>query len=122
MKSFVSMCALIVGAMVVLRPLDARADPVLAVDVEANAVSAVFRAMHDDLERCFARVRGNAYLIVEAVVDGRGHVRRVETAGDAHADPSTRRCVERRVARAVFPPPRGGGTSRIRTSLALAID
>lgn len=112
-------CALLVSAMAFLCPLrSAHAEP----SAEANAASAVFRAMEADLERCFAGVRGNAFLMVEALVDDRGRVRRVEASGDGRAGVATRRCVERRVARAVFPSPRGGGTSRVRTTFVLSFD
>lgn len=111
-------CALLAGVMVLLRPIAARADSTS----EENAAAVVFRAMERDLERCFAGVNGNAFIAVEAFVDPGGRVRRVETRGDARASPAVRRCVERRVARALFPTPRGGGTSRVRTSLVFAFD
>jgi hypothetical protein len=112
-------CALLAGVMVLLCPIsDARADGT----AEENAAAAVFRTMERDVERCFAQVNGNAFVMVEALLDDRGRVRRVETTGDARAGLATRRCVERRVARALFPMPRGGGTSRVRTSFAFARD
>jgi hypothetical protein len=112
-------CALLVSVMVLVCPIaGARAEP----SVEENAAAAVFRAMHDDLERCFANANGNAYVMVEALLDARGRVRRVEATGDARAGLATRRCVERRVARAQFPAPRGGGTSRVRTSFLFRLD
>lgn len=114
-------CALLAGVMVLLCPIvPAYADQ----RAEENAATTVFRAMHDDLERCFTRTRvnGNAFVMVEALVDARGRVRRVAVTGDARASPATRGCVERRVARAVFPMPIGGGTSRVRTSFAFALE
>lgn len=111
--------ALLAGVMVVLCPITpAHADPLAP--VEENAFAVVFRTMHDDIERCFAQVSGNAFVMVEALVDAHGHVRQVEVTGDARAALPTRRCVERRVARALFPMPRGGGTSRVRTSFVFA--
>ena len=111
------LCALLAGGMVLLCPTSqAFAD----MNEDEVASSAVFRAMHGDLERCFARTTGNAFVMVEALLDDRGRVRRVETTGDARASLATRRCVERRVARALFPVPRGGGTSRVRTSFVFA--
>src|SRR5262245_49239446 len=106
MKVF--LCALLASVMALL----CSTDPVFA-DSSADelAAAAVFRTMHDDLERCFERTNGNAFVMVEAFVDDRGRVRRVEATGDARAGVATRRCVERRVARALFPVPRGGGTS-----------
>lgn len=112
-------CALLAGVMLVL-PVDAAHAEPLAAPVEENAFNAVFRTMHDDIERCFARVNGNAFVMVEALVDARGHVRQVEVTGDGRAGLPTRRCVERRVARALFPMPRGGGTARVRTSFVFA--
>jgi hypothetical protein len=114
--------ALLASVMVLLCPIaPAHADdPVEA--VEENASAAVFLAMHDDLERCFANANGNAYVMVEALLDARGRVRRVEATGDGRAGLGTRRCVERRVARARFPVPRGGGTSRVRTSFVFGLD
>lgn len=112
-------CAVLAGVMVILCPLGAaRADST----IEENAAAVVFRAMQGDIERCFARVSGNAFMRVEAVLDSGGRVRRVETTGDARASPFARRCVERRVARALFPAPRGGGTSRVRTSFVFALE
>ena len=117
-KMFV--CALLASVVVPLCSIsDARAEWT-ANEAEQNAAAAVFRTMERDVERCFARVDGNAFMMVEAVVDHRGRVRRVETSGDARVDPMTRRCVERRVARALFPLPRGGGSSRVRTSFVFA--
>jgi hypothetical protein len=111
--------ALLAGAMVSACPLPpAHADST----TEANAAAAVFRAMENDVERCFARTKGNVFVLVEALLDDRGRVRRVEATGDARADVATRRCVERRVARATFPVPHGGGTSRVRTSFFLAFE
>ena len=119
MKMFV--CALLAGAMVVLcLSTPAHAEP--SAPEEENAAAVVFRSMENDLERCFAGVPGNAFVRVEALVDPRGRVRRVEATGDARVGPTTRRCIERRVARAVFPPAPGGGTSRVRTSFAFAIE
>ena len=117
MKMFV--CALLVGAMVLLcHAPAARAEP----SVAENAAAAVFRSMENDLERCFTGVAGNAYVRVEAVVDDGGRVRRVETTGDARVGPTTRRCIERRVARARFPAAIGGGSSRVRTSFVFVIE
>lgn len=113
-------CTLLGSVMVLLCPIsDARADWT-ANEAEQNAAAAVFRTMERDVERCFARIDGNAFVMIEAVVDERGRVRRVESSGDARVDRTTRGCVERRVARALFPRPRGGGTSRVRTSFAFA--
>ena len=115
MKTF--LCALLAGVMVLLCPMG----PAFADSIgEEGASAAVFGAMHGDLERCFAGTNGNAFVMVEALVDDRGRVRRVEATGDARAGLATRRCVERRVARALFPVPRGGGTSRVRTSFVFA--
>lgn len=114
MKMF--LCALLAGVMALVCPIVASADS----SSEESAAAAVFGAMHDDLERCFIRTNGNAFVLVEALVDDRGRVRRVEATGDARADLAARRCVERRVARALFPAPRGGGTSRVRTSFVFA--
>lgn len=105
--------ALLAGVVVLVCPA-ASADAT----IDENAAATVFRAMERDVERCFARIDGNAFVMVEALVDDRGRVRRVESTGDARVDVTTRRCVERRVARAVFAVPRGGGTSRVRTSFA----
>ncbi len=114
-----SLFAPLAGVMVLLCPNGpARADS----PAEASAAAAVFRTMHDDLERCFVGTNENAYVRVEALVDERGRVRRVEATGNARATPATRRCIGRRVMRAVFPAPRGGGTSRVRTSLVYAVD
>lgn len=78
MKMFVY--ALLAGAMPFLCPIgSARADSV----VEENAASAVFRAMRDDLERCFVSVTGNAFVMVEAVLDDRGRVRRASASGSS---------------------------------------
>lgn len=119
-KKVMFVCALLAGVMVLLCPIsDARADWT-ANEADQNAAAAVFRAMERDVERCFAHVNGSAFVMVEAVVDGRGRVRRVESTGDRRADVAARQCVERRVARALFPFPRGGGTSRVRTSFAFA--
>ena len=117
MKMFVY--ALLAGAIAFLCPPgDAHAES----SGDENAAAAVFRAMERDVERCFAGVQGNAFIMVEALVDERGLVRRVETTGDARASPATRRCVERRVARARFSVPRGGGTSRVRTSYVFTLE
>jgi hypothetical protein len=106
--------ALLAGVLVLLCPIaTARAD---AMTEENAAAAVVFRAMERDVERCFAPVGSNAFMMVEALLDDRGRVRRVETTGDGRAGLATRKCVERRVARALFPLPRGGGTSRVRTS------
>src|SRR5687768_5219081 len=115
MKMFV--CAPLAGVMVLFCPMpSARAEP----SVEENAAAIVFRAMENDLQRCFVGVTGNAFVMVDALVDPRGRVRRVEATGDLRVGPTTRRCVERRVARALFPVPPGGGTSRVRTSFVFA--
>jgi hypothetical protein len=116
---YVFLFTLLAGVVVLLCPT-ARA--FADTGQEESAAAAVLRAMHDDLERCFGRVNGIAFVIVEALVDEGGRVRRVEATGDRRAGLTTRRCIERRVARAVFPAPHGGGTSRLRTSLLFAFE
>ena len=119
-KLMMFVCTLLAGVMVLVCPIsDARADWT-ASEADQNAAAAVFRAMERDVERCFGHMAGNAFMMVEAVVDDRGRVRRVESSGDARVDHATKRCVERRVSRALFPLPYGGGTSRVRTSFAFA--
>lgn len=120
MKMFV--CALLAGAMVLFCPLTSAHAESSAQHEDENAAAIVFRTMENDLQRCFVGINGNAFVLVDALVDPRGRVRRVEATGDARVGPATRRCVERRVARALFPAPRGGGLSRVRTSFVFALE
>ena len=119
-KPMMFVCALFANVMVLVCPISAARADWTANEADQNAAAAVFRTMERDVERCFARIDGNAFIMIDAVVDDRGRVRRVESSGDARVGPTTRRCVERRVARAVFPLPRGGGSSHVRTSFAFA--
>jgi hypothetical protein len=98
------------------------AAPDLHARVEREA-AAVFRAMHDDFLRCFARARppDHAYLVLDVLVGPGGDVRDVETTGGARVGGATA-CIARRVARASFPTPHGGGTSRIRVALAFGFE
>ena len=111
--------ALFAGAFAFLCPMSAALAESTA---DENAAAAIFRAMEHDIERCFAGLHRSAFVLVEALVDDGGHVRRVETSGDARASPATRRCVERRVGRARFPVPLGGGTSRVRTAYMFTLE
>ena len=86
--------------------------------VERDA-SAVFRAMHGDFLRCFGRAQRRAFVTVDVLVGPQGEVRSVETFPSGQ--PLTT-CIARRVARATFPPPRDGGTARVRVPFAFDFD
>jgi hypothetical protein len=108
------------AAMLVVPPPDtpARApEPDLHARVERDAGD-VFRSMHGDLLRCFARAPpgAHAFVTIDVLVGSDGEVRDVATTGGALVGGATT-CIARRVAKASFPPPRGGGTARIRVPL-----
>jgi hypothetical protein len=82
----------------------------------------VFRAMNHDLLRCFARPASHAFVEVDVLVGPQGDVRDVEATGGALAGRTAMACLTRRIARATFPPPRGGGTARVRVPFAFAVE
>ncbi len=101
-----------------------------SVDHHARAerdAAEVFRAMHADLLACFTRAPvllpdATAHVVVDVLVGPDGSVRDVTTAPGARASVAATRCIERRIARATFAPPRGGGTSRVRVPFAFSFE
>ncbi len=89
----------------------------------ANANS-VLEAMHDDLLACYKKrvaVNPNAhgFITVDIVIDQDGRVRNVETTGGAVLGDGTMGCIVKRIRRAEFDPPHGGGTLRIHVPFSL---
>jgi hypothetical protein len=107
-------------ARIVARPSDT---PDHTARAEANA-NAVFAAMHDDLLGCYtkrlrAAPKAHASIAVELVVAADGQVQRVESTGGALLGRAALACVVRRIERARFEPPNGGGTLRVQTIFTL---
>jgi hypothetical protein len=87
----------------------------------------VFRAMHGDLLACITRAPAlprdaTADVVVDVLVAPDGSVRDVATTGGARVGTGAIACMQRRIARASFAPPRGGGTSRIQVPFAFSFE
>lgn len=94
--------------------------------IERDAAE-VFRGMHRDLLACIMRspprrADATAYMTVDVLVGSEGGVRDVATTGGARLGRPAVRCMERRIARATFPPPHGGGTARIQVPFAFSFE
>ena len=107
-------------ARIVPRPADA---PDYHAKATENA-NAVLESIHDDLLACYKkRVAVNpdahGFITVDIVIDQDGRVRTVETTGGAVLGEGTMGCIVKRIKRASFDAPRGGGTLRIHVPFSL---
>jgi hypothetical protein len=117
----VTVCDLVCErAQAVARAAD---EPDYTSQATANA-NTVLETMHDDLLACYKKrvaVNPNAhgFITVDIVIDPTGHVRNVETTGGAVLGEGTMGCIVKRIQRASFDPPHGGGTLRIHVPFSL---
>lgn len=98
-------------------------EPDYTAQATANA-NTVLEGMHDDLLACYKKrvaVNPNAhgFITVDIVIDPSGRVRNVETTGGAILGDGTMGCIVKRIQRAAFEPPHGGGTLRIHVPFSL---
>jgi outer membrane biosynthesis protein TonB len=107
-------------ARIVPRPADT---PDYTARATGNA-NAVMASMQDDLSACYTkRLRVNpeahGFITVDVVIGEDGRVRSVETTGGAILGKRTMDCIVRRIQRASFDPPHGGGTLRVHVPFSL---
>ena len=84
----------------------------------------VLEGMHDDLLACYKKrvavnPKAHGFITVDIVIDPSGRVRDVETTGGAVLGDGTMGCIVKRIQRASFDPPHGGGTLRIHVPFSL---
>jgi hypothetical protein len=98
--------------------------PQIEIDDHARAereAGETFRKLHPDFLACWVKRleldrRAHGYLVIEAVLDAEGRVKKVEATGGARLGDAVG-CIVRRVTRTRFNPPHGGGTWRVRVPL-----
>jgi hypothetical protein len=108
------------GAQLVRHPA---AEPDYSARALANA-NAVLEALHPDLLACYrarvaVRPSAHGFITVDLVVAPDGHVQRVETTGGALLGDATMACIVKRLQRAEFEPPHGGGTMHLHVPFSL---
>jgi hypothetical protein len=91
---------------------------------ETEDAGRVLDAMRPDLLQCYARrvrayPQAHGFITVDVVIGPDGSVRAVETTGGAVLGETTMGCIVKRIERARFAPPHGGGTLRVRVPFSL---
>ena len=91
---------------------------------QTDDVNRVLEALHPDLMACYTkRLKANptahGFITVDMIIGSQGEVAKIDTTGGGILGPATMDCIVKRIRRAKFEPPHGGGTLEVHVPFSL---